>query len=108
MPGRLDRVTVSLSRGDVVLTWETWQALMRRLQHLKTTAELRASFDAVGASRSVQLNAGQRANLLNVLEEWSTERSFVSMPEGLVHLRNALSDDLNGNESAATNMSFNS
>ena len=95
MSERLDHVTVALSRGNVTFTWATRQALMRRLLHVHSTARIRASFEAVGASRPVELSAGQRAVLLIILEEWSVGGDgYEAMPEGLFELRNALLDDL--------------
>ena len=51
-------------------------------------------FDAVGASRPVELNPAQRATLLGILEAWSNEDGDEAMPAGLNELRNALSADL--------------
>ena len=95
MPERLDTVTVALSRGDVTIGWETRQALMARLQHVQSASNLRATFEAVGATRAVELNPAQRATLLGLLDEWSLDRDADrAMPEGLIELRDALSDDL--------------
>ena len=95
MPDRLDQITVALSRGDVTLSWDTRQALMARLQHVQSTSNLRATFEAVGATRPVELNPAQRATLLGLLDEWSLGRDTdEAMPEELLELRNALRDDL--------------
>jgi hypothetical protein len=94
VPERLDRITVKLGRGDVTLTWDARQALLARLQHVQTTARIRASFDAVGASRPVELTPGQRTTLLEVLQDWFVGGGgSEAMPEGLFHLRNALIAD---------------
>ena len=99
MAERPDSVTISLSRGDVTLAWSTRQALMRRLQHVQSTARIRSSFDAVGASRPVELNPGQRTALLLMLEAWSLDLDDDQpMPDGLVLLRNALISDLHDAE----------
>lgn len=92
MPERLDQITVALNRGDVALTWEARQALMARLQHVHDSSSLRATFEAVGATRPVELNPAQRATLLGLLEEWSLEQD--AMPAELNELRDALSEDL--------------
>ena len=60
MPQGLDRVTVALSSGNVSFSWDERQALMRRLQHVQSRARIRDSFDAVGASRLVELSTGQQ------------------------------------------------
>jgi len=43
----------------------------------------------------VELNAGQRATLLTILEDWSRDGAFEPMPEELTFFRAALADDLN-------------
>ena len=95
LPERLDHVTIALTGGDVSVTWDTRQALLARLQSVRETVSLRASFDAVGASRPVELNDGQRTALLAALEEWSRDGTYDPMPEELLTLRAALGDDLN-------------
>ena len=96
----IDHVAVALNGGDVTITWDTRQALMRRLQHDQETARIRASFDAFVASGPVELNAGQRSALLRELENWSRDESYEPMPEELTLLRAALADDLNDTEGA--------
>jgi len=95
LPERLDHITVALNGGDVTITWNTRQALLRRLQHVQETARLRAAFDAVGASRSVELTSGQRSALQQALENWSRDEAYEQIPEELTLLRAALADDLN-------------
>ena len=95
MPERLDRVTVALNRGPVILTWDVRQTLMRRLQHVQSTARLRESFEAVGASQPVQLTGGQRTALLLTLEGWSLDLDgYEAIPQDLLRLRDALIADL--------------
>jgi hypothetical protein len=72
---------------------------MRRLQHVQSTTRLRASFEAVGASKPVELTGGQRTTLLLTLEGWSLDLDdYEPIPEQLLELRNALIADLNGAE----------
>ena len=79
----------------MTLTWDDRQALMARLQHVHSSSSLRATFEAVGATRPVELNPAQRATLLGLLEEWSLGRDgYDAMPTGLFELRDALSEDL--------------
>ena len=95
MPERLDRVTVVLNRGNVTLTWDTRQALMRRLQYVQETARLRVAFEAVGASLPVDLTGSQRTALLLVLEGWSLDLDgHERMTKDLFQLRDALIADL--------------
>jgi hypothetical protein len=95
MPERLDRVTVALNSGNVVLTWASRQALMRRLQHVQETARIRVAFEAAGASRPIQLTGGQRTALLLTLEGWSLDLDgHERIPKDLLELRDALISDL--------------
>jgi hypothetical protein len=94
VPDRLDKVTIALSRRDIVIDWDTRQALMARLLHVKTRARIRDTFQAVGATRPVELKPGQRATLLQVLDDWSADGdSSAPMPEELFTLRDALADE---------------
>ena len=99
MPGRLHRVAVPLNRGPVILSWTARQALMRRLQHVQSNAQIRARFSAVGATRPVELRPGQRSALLRALEAWSLDlNGYEPIPQDLLNLRNALIADLHGGE----------
>jgi hypothetical protein len=94
MPERLDHVTVALSRGDVTIALEERQALSWRLSYVGEPAEIRTNFDAVGATRPVELNHGQRTALFAVLNEWSAgPEGYEPMPPGLHELRDALALD---------------
>jgi hypothetical protein len=95
----LHHVAVSLNRGPVLLSWTARQALMRRLQHVQSNAQIRASFSAVGTSRPVELRPGQRTALLRVLEAWSLDLDgYEPIPQDLLDLRSALYADLRGGE----------
>jgi hypothetical protein len=96
MPERLDRITIALNRGDVIISWDTRQELMARLQHVRSNSGLRVGFGAVGASRSVELSVSQRAALLKVLVEWAPNGDGI--PAGLLELRHALTDEMAGGE----------
>jgi hypothetical protein len=93
MPERLDRVTIAFPAGDVVVDWTTRDALMGRLQHVKTKVKLRDTFSSVGASRPVELSPVQKTTLLATLEEWLRDGSYEPMPETLTPLREALLAD---------------
>jgi hypothetical protein len=94
MPDRLDRVTIALAAGDIVIDWATRQELMARLQHVATRARIRDTFQAVGATRPVELSPGQRTALLHVLDDWSVDDGGVPMTDSLVALLQALRVEL--------------
>jgi hypothetical protein len=95
VPERLDRIDIVLTGGNVTISWDSRQALMRRLQHVRSTTKIRGSFDGVGASRPVQLSGAQRAALLVTLEIWARDGAGQEpMPQDLHDLRKALDRDL--------------
>ena len=72
---------------------------MRRLQHVQSNAQIRASFSAVGTSQPVELRPGQRSALLHALEAWSLDLDgYETIPQELLDLRNALIVELQGSE----------
>ena len=106
MPERLDRVTVSLECGDVILTWDARQAIMRRLQYVQETARLRDTFEAVGASPARRAHRRTANRAPPHLEGWSLDLDgHEAMPEGLFKLRDALIKDLHnaGEDKSASN-----
>ena len=96
MAERVDYVTIALSDGDVPLLWGAREQLMARLEHVESTARIRASFAAVGASgRRVELSWGQKAALLAALADWAAGRDgYGAMPAQLYTLRNLLIEEL--------------
>ena len=91
MPERLNRVTVALKVGEAVISWASRDALMQRLQETGERYNIRHSFNAVGASRPVELSPTQCADLVVILDDWPE-----TMPQDLLELRNALIADLDG------------
>jgi hypothetical protein len=109
MPERLDRVTIALDARDITISWEARQALQKRLYYkdvmagmmtrgASTDGILRA-FEAVGATRPVELTKGERILLLSMLRIWPHDERWAIEPDGampaeLSLLRDALADDL--------------
>ena len=99
MPAHLNRITVALSGREVFLRWDTRQALMARMRYVGGTDRLLDAFDAVGASRPVDLGPGHRDALLQVLEYWASGLDdYGAIPPELLELRDALIDDFDGTE----------
>ena len=80
MPERLDRITVRTQNGDVTISWESRRVLLSLLAQEENTTEIRSSFEDVGASRPVELSAGQRTMLRDLFVDWM--RDDVLFPEG--------------------------
>lgn len=83
MPERLDRVTVLTPNGDVTFSWDTRGMLLSLLEQNEGAAEIRARFDAVGASQPVDLTHDGLV-LRDILGEWLTGR--VVVPDGISEL----------------------
>jgi hypothetical protein len=97
MPERIDRVTVAMNATDAVtLSWNARQSLLDRLKREDGTDTIVTAFEAVGATRSVELTVAQRATLLQALERWASLAydGFKSILPELEQLRHALEDDL--------------
>lgn len=96
MPERLDQVTIPLSRETIELPWDSRTALLEQIKHLESCRPIRDAFDAVGATRPVELTPEQKGTLIEIINHWSTQvrGGYDSLPEGLGNLRHALHDDL--------------
>lgn len=94
---RLDQITIALSSGNVPLTWASRQQLMARLRHIESSAKIRATFEAVGTTKPVELTVGQKAALLTALMDWALGRDgYEAMSPELFTLRNLLTEDVVG------------
>jgi hypothetical protein len=94
---RLDQITIALNSGDVPLTWASRQQLMARLQHIESSAKIRATFEAVGTTTPVALTVGQKAALLTALADWARGRDgYEAMSPELFTLRNLLLEEVVG------------
>ncbi len=101
---RVDRVTITMGRNDVIITWACRAALLSKLRTVRRAAGVIQAFEAVGATRPVELSIEQKVTLHSFLEAWSgieTPEGFTDMPPGLLELRNALSDDFHDAEHRA-------
>ena len=94
--GRVNgRVTVATSRDDVVLPWSSRQVLLGHLRRNEAARSTVDAFEAVGTSGPVRLDADTKKTLVDSITAWS-EDGARGLPEGLLRLRNALADDLDG------------
>jgi hypothetical protein len=91
---RLDQVTVSLSRGDVVLPWESRNRLLDEVKHLDSASKTIQAFEAVGASMPVRLPTEGKGLLIEAINVWSRNVTVDGLPEVVWELRCALIDDL--------------
>jgi hypothetical protein len=83
---RLDRVQVSVAGQLVEITWDERDTLLRKLLTVAGSDAIIAKFEAVGASRPVELEDAERAHLRVTLELWGVS----VLPDGLARLLIAL------------------
>jgi hypothetical protein len=84
--GRLDRVEVNVAGEIVDITWDERDQLLGKLRILDGSETIVHNFEAVGASRPVELTDEQRLQLRVILELWGVS----VLPEGLADLLMAL------------------
>ena len=79
---RLDRVQVNVAGNAVEITWDERDTLLGKLRVLAGCEAIVQNFEAVGASRPVELDDEQRSRLRLTLELWGVS----VLPDGLTHL----------------------
>jgi hypothetical protein len=84
MPERLDRISVTTSRGTVPLPWNSREALLAEIDHLASAAGIVKAFTDVGASRPVTLGDDDRALLLELLKALVAQGGCRRAADGLV------------------------
>jgi hypothetical protein len=94
MPERLDGVIVATSRRAVEIPWASRDILLEHLLRFPSAAGIVAVFDAVGATRPVELSAEEEAILHEVTQEWENEVGADNLPPFVLELRDALKDVL--------------
>jgi hypothetical protein len=78
---------VDVAGEMVMITWHERDVLLEELSFAKGTKAIRERFETVGASRPVELDAEQRAQLRTALDNWGSDRL---QPEGIARLHAAL------------------
>jgi hypothetical protein len=85
--GRLDRVQVDVAGEIITISWDERDVLLEELAFAEGTKPIRERFEAVGASRPVELDREQRERLQAALDAWGSDRL---QPEGIARLHAAL------------------
>ena len=83
---RLDRVRVNVPGETVEINWDELDMLLGKLRVLDGCETIVQNFEAVGASRPVELDDEQRSRLRVTLELWGVR----VLPDGLTRLLVAL------------------
>jgi hypothetical protein len=84
---RLDRVRIDVAGEIVEISWDERDVLLEELAFAADTKPIRVRFEAVGASRPVELDDEDRARLRTALDDWGEDRL---QPEGIARLHAAL------------------
>jgi hypothetical protein len=81
---RLDQVQVNVAGNVVEIAWAERDWLLEKIALVSGFESILTKFEAVGASRPVELDFDERARLRAPLEFWR------ELPDGLVRLLDAL------------------
>ena len=107
MPERLDQVSVSVAGGGVTISGAARELLLAQFVETPEVVDLgpetRAAFEAVGATRPVELTREQRIYVLLKLLQLKISRGWFDWSsgpyedprKGIEALHDALQDDLN-------------
>lgn len=87
--GRLDRVYVDVAGESVEISWDERDELLERIRIVAGDETIVGKIEAVGASRPVELDEGERARLRTGLELWEAI-AVSNLPEGIARLLAAL------------------
>jgi hypothetical protein len=104
MPERLDRVTILLKDGPVVISWDERTALLSRMGiHDPAGEGTKRKFSTVGATRPVELTSDEKVWLFEYIEACARPEHElgIELTDGIVALRDALEDDLRDPEQRA-------
>jgi hypothetical protein len=97
VPERLDRVAIATSRDVIELSWASRDSLLHEIRNLGENAKpIRAAFEAVGASRPVELSHAEQTTLFSAIEIWADSVTVEALPPGIWRLRCALADQVDG------------
>ena len=94
--GRLSTARVSVGDEAVELPWASRSELLERLRSLDGTGNLVRRFEAVGATRPVDLDDASASVLADVLAGWVDEAGPDSLPPGIFDLYDAVAGEGSG------------
>ena len=99
-PSRIRYFKIALSRSTFELPWPSRTRLLERVGTHSGGLKVRLAFEAVGATRPVVLDTHGKRVLLDVIDKWLSETSYVAIPAGIRELRDELQNELTGGSGA--------
>ena len=94
MPERVDKVTIALSRTELVIPWDSREKLINEIRHDPAAAPVVKAFQGAGTSTPVLLDLAGKDLLVTAIERWMNDVTLAGLPDGLFDLRNELRDDV--------------
>jgi len=94
MPGRIDKVTIALSRTDVVIPWDSREKLIDRIHRDPAAEPTVVAFQGAGTTAPVRLDLAGKRLLLDEIQQWISDGTLASLPDGLYDLRNELRSEV--------------
>ena len=94
MPQRLDKVTIALSRTDVVIPWNSRKELLNEIRDDPAAAPVVKAFQGAGTSTPVRLDLDGKDLLVTAIQRWMNDVTLAGLPDGLFDLRNGLRKDV--------------
>jgi hypothetical protein len=89
----MNRVLVAVPGAEVVVPWESRDALLVELRRRDDAGEAVAAFEAVGATRPVELDVYNQVVVVETIRDME-RRHDGRLPDGLRDLLAALVDEL--------------
>jgi hypothetical protein len=94
----LGRIQIEISGTRRAISWDARNALLGRIGNDDTGRAIKWAFDAVGASRPVELTLDERRRIVEVIDKWSAGNPGGSdeLPGDIFHLRGWLGAEVAG------------
>jgi hypothetical protein len=89
----MNRVLVAVPGAEVVVPWESRDALLDELRRRDDAGEVIAAFEAAGATRPVELDVYSQVVVVETIRDMQ-RRPEGGLPDGLRDLLAALVDEL--------------
>jgi hypothetical protein len=100
VPERLNRVEVATRYGTIEIPWTARDAILDELRGLGSARSTVEAFEAVGASRPVNLDRAGKAAVVDAIQMIAKRvpEGYGGLDPQLAHLRHSLVDELDASE----------